>query len=68
MKDAGLREEVVGELVNPCPTRVVLLTASPERAQPESLEVGAEFKHFRISDFSNNIRHLQTFSTHRNAN
>jgi hypothetical protein len=42
MKDAGLREEVIGELLNPCPTRVVLLTASPERAQPEGLDVGAE--------------------------
>src|SRR5262245_3548453 len=35
VKDLGLREEVIGQLCHPRPREVVLLTAAPQRAQPE---------------------------------
>src|SRR5215470_11926011 len=36
MKNSWLREEVIGQLCNPLPREVVLLTATPQRAQPEA--------------------------------
>src|SRR3954466_13226233 len=36
VKDPGLGEIVVGQLLDPIPCRVVLLTAVPERAPPEA--------------------------------
>src|SRR5262249_25873197 len=36
MKDFWLREEVIGQLCNPLPCEVVLLTATPQRPQPET--------------------------------
>jgi hypothetical protein len=45
MKDLGFREKVIGKFVDPFPCEFVLLTTSPQRAQPEALHVvvdGAE--------------------------
>jgi hypothetical protein len=42
MKVAWLREKIIGQLLHPLPRKVILLTAAPQRAQPESLDVVAE--------------------------
>src|SRR5215813_6423392 len=42
VKDLGLREEVIGQLCHPLPREAVLLTAAPQRAQPEALDMVAE--------------------------
>src|SRR6516225_10364102 len=39
MKDPGFREKVVSEPLNPLPREFILLTASPQRAQPEDFHV-----------------------------
>src|SRR5215470_7478126 len=36
MKDSWLREEIIGQLYNPLPCEIVLLTTAPQRAQPEA--------------------------------
>src|SRR5215831_8450378 len=42
MKDPRLWEEVIGKLSNPLPGRLILLTASPQRSQPEVHDMGVE--------------------------
>src|SRR5215471_18083307 len=42
VKDLGLREEVIGQLCHPLPREAVLLTAAPQRAQPEAHHIVAE--------------------------
>src|SRR5262249_24478440 len=42
MKDLGLGEEVIGQPLHALPREAVLLTAAPQRAQPEALNVIAE--------------------------
>src|SRR5215471_15320153 len=39
MKDFGLREKVIGRPLHPLPREAVLLTAAPQRAQPEALDM-----------------------------
>ena len=39
MKDAWFGEPVVSEFLYPFPRKAVLLTAAPQRAQPEALDV-----------------------------
>src|SRR6516165_8005423 len=36
VKNLGLREKVIGQLCDPLPCQVILLTAAPQRAQPEA--------------------------------
>src|SRR5258705_3386559 len=40
MKDAGIQEPIIGQLLNPCPREAIPLTASPERPPPEARGVG----------------------------
>ena len=42
MKDLGLREKVIGQPRHPLPCEAILLTAAPQRAQPEALDMVAE--------------------------
>src|SRR5215471_20561709 len=42
MKDLGLREEVIGQPLHALPREAVLLTAAPQRAQAEALNMIAE--------------------------
>src|SRR5260370_29030141 len=42
MKDAGFREPIIGQLLNPCPREAIPLAASPERPPPEARGVGTE--------------------------
>jgi hypothetical protein len=46
MKDFGLREKVIGQPRHPLPREAVLLTAAPQRAQPEAPDVVAEDERF----------------------
>src|SRR5262245_26777758 len=48
MKDLGLREKVIGQLCHPLPRKPILLTASPQRAQPEALDMVAEGAECRV--------------------
>ena len=50
VKDLGLREKVIGQPCHPLPRKTVLLTAAPQRAQPEALDMvaeGAERRHVK---------------------
>jgi hypothetical protein len=42
MKDAGFREPIIGQLLNPRPREAIPLAASPERPPPEARGVGTE--------------------------
>jgi hypothetical protein len=42
VKDLGLQEKVIGQLCDPLPCEVVLLTAAPQRAQPEARDMVAK--------------------------
>ena len=40
----SLWEEIIGKLRNPFPVRLILLTATPSRTQPQALYSGPEFQ------------------------
>jgi hypothetical protein len=42
MEDSRLSEEIIGKLRNPFPVRLILLTATPQRTQPEAFYSGPE--------------------------
>jgi hypothetical protein len=42
VKDLGLREKVIGQLRDPLPRVLVLLTAAPQRMQPETHDMVAD--------------------------
>src|SRR5262245_53337819 len=48
VKDLGLREEVSGQLWHPFPRKAVLLTAAPQRAEPEARHMVAKGAECRI--------------------
>src|SRR5215472_14739670 len=47
MENSRLWKEIIGELRDPFPARLILLTATPECTQPEAFYLGPEFSSAR---------------------